>query len=99
MKMNKAAVLAALVVTTLGMSSGVASATSGDSDGVVDYKATTTKTSTIISTDAGSLDVHNGVFEIKAANGKTLAGNMEAAFRQMVERDQQRLPPTHIQVY
>ena len=32
-------------------------------------------------------------------NGKTLARNMEAAFRQMVERDQQRLPPTQIQVY
>ncbi len=80
MKMNKAAVVATLVVTALGLSCGVASATSGGSEGVVDYKATTTKTSTIISTDAGSLDVHDGVFEIKAANGKTLAGT-ELSFR------------------
>jgi hypothetical protein len=79
-KLNKAAVVAALVTTALGLSSGVAGATSDGSGGVVDYRATTTKNSTIISTDAGSLDVHNGVFTIRAANGKTLAGT-ELSFR------------------
>ncbi|MQY17809.1 hypothetical protein [Nocardia macrotermitis] len=80
MKLNKVAVVAALVVTALGLSSGVSSATPNGSDGVVDYKATTTKSSTIISTDAGSLDARDGVFTIRANNGKVLAGT-ELSFR------------------
>jgi hypothetical protein len=75
-KMKKFAVVAALVTAALGVTAGAANAAPAPAaaDGAVDYKATTTKTSTIIKTDAGSMDVENGVFKIKAANGTTLAG-------------------------
>lgn len=76
MKMRKFAVVAALVTAALGVTAGAANAAPAPAaaNGAVDYKATTTKTSTIIKTDAGSMDVENGVFKIKAANGTTLAG-------------------------
>ncbi|MGY2060906.1 hypothetical protein ACW9HQ_39070, partial [Nocardia gipuzkoensis] len=38
------------------------------------YKATTSETSSVVTTDSGSLDVDNGVFRIKAADGTTVAG-------------------------
>jgi hypothetical protein len=74
--MRKFAVVAALVTAALGVTAGSANAAPAPApaNGAVDYKATTTKTSTIIKTDAGSMDVENGVFKIKAANGTTLAG-------------------------
>ncbi|WP_429418049.1 hypothetical protein [Nocardia sp. GAS34] len=74
--MRKFAVVAALVTAALGVTAGAANAAPAPAaaNGAVDYKATTTKTSTIIKTDAGSMDVENGVFKIKAANGTTLAG-------------------------
>jgi hypothetical protein len=75
-KIRKFAVVAALVTTALGASAGIVNAAPvpAVAPAAVDYKATTTKTSTIIRTDAGSMDVENGVFKIKAANGVTLAG-------------------------
>ncbi|MEG8177133.1 hypothetical protein GZH49_01135 [Nocardia terpenica] len=74
MKMRKLAVVAALVTAALGITAATVNAAPNAADGTVDYKATTTDKSTIIQTDAGSLDVENGVFKIKAANGATLAG-------------------------
>ncbi|QIS17192.1 hypothetical protein [Nocardia terpenica] len=74
MKIRKLAVVAALVTTALGITTGTVNAAPDAADGVVNYRATTTDKSTIISTDAGSLDVENGVFKIKAADGTTLAG-------------------------
>ena len=79
MRINKFAATAALVTVALGVPAATAGAVT-DNAGVVDYKATTTKTSTVISTDAGSLVNDNGVFKIKAVNGKVLAGT-ELSFR------------------
>ncbi|MBY8862349.1 hypothetical protein K7711_38165 [Nocardia sp. CA2R105] len=72
MKINKFAVSTALVSAALGVTSGTAQA--APATDAINYKATTTEKSTIISTDAGSMDVEDGVFKIKAANGTTLAG-------------------------
>ncbi|MBB5913536.1 hypothetical protein BJY24_002403 [Nocardia transvalensis] len=77
--MRKFAAVAALVTTAIGISAGTAHAEPSD-EGVVNYQATTTEKSTIISTDAGSLDAENGVFKIKAADGTTVAGT-ELSFR------------------
>ncbi|MGQ4598654.1 hypothetical protein [Nocardia sp. R6R-6] len=82
MKMRKLAVLAALVTVATGVAagtSGAAPATEADS-GVINYTAGATPTSTIITTDAGSLVNEDGVFKIKAANGTTVAG-AELKFR------------------
>ncbi len=79
-KMRKFAVVAALLTTALGIATGTAGAAPPGDAGAVDYKATSTDKSTIISTDAGSLDVDNGVFKIKAADGTTVAGT-ELSFR------------------
>lgn len=75
MLMRKFAATSALVIAALGVTAGTVNAAPVSADnGAVDYKATTTNKSTIIKTDAGSMDVENGVFKIKAANGTTLAG-------------------------
>ncbi|MBU3060246.1 hypothetical protein KO481_01725 [Nocardia sp. NEAU-G5] len=76
MMMRKFAATSAMLIAALGIAAGTANAAPAPAaaNGAVDYKATTTKTSTIIKTDAGSMDVENGVFKIKAANGTTLAG-------------------------
>jgi hypothetical protein len=79
-KMRKFVVVAALATTTVGVVTGTVNAAPAEDGGTVNYEATATPTSTVISTDAGSLDVENGVFKIKAANGATLAGT-ELSFR------------------
>ncbi|WP_067664038.1 hypothetical protein [Nocardia miyunensis] len=76
MKLTKFAVVAALVTTALGVTAGAADATPQSAPEAVNYKAWTTPTATIVKTDAGSMDVENGVFKIKAANGKTLDGTV-----------------------
>jgi hypothetical protein len=74
-KMRNFAVVAATVAAAVGVTAGTVNAAPDTPDeGVVNYQASTNEKSTIISTDAGSLDVENGVFKIKAANGTTLAG-------------------------
>ncbi len=73
MNIRKYVVVAALATTTVGIGAG-ASYAAPVADGVVNYKATTTETSSVIATDSGSLDVDNGVFRIKAADGTTVAG-------------------------
>ncbi|MGV9412395.1 hypothetical protein ACWDOP_20995 [Nocardia sp. NPDC003693] len=81
MKMRKFAGVAALVVTALGLASGTAGASPVKADeGVINYTQTTTETQSIISTDAGSLVVEDGIFKVKAANGTVVAGT-ELNFR------------------
>ncbi|MQY17141.1 hypothetical protein [Nocardia macrotermitis] len=77
--MRKFAAASTLLATTLAVTAGVAGATPADS-GAVNYKATTTQQATIISTDAGSMTAQDGVFKIRAADGKVLAGT-ELSFR------------------
>ncbi len=67
------------VAAALGVVAGPAHADSV-SDGVVNYQATRTDRSSIVTTDAGSMAVEDGVFKIKAANGSVLAGT-ELSFR------------------
>ncbi|MFI5781266.1 hypothetical protein [Nocardia sp. NPDC051570] len=74
MKMRKFAVVTALVTTALGVAAGSVNAAPVNDDGAVYYKSTTEGKSSIITTDAGSMDVEDGVFKIKAANGTVLAG-------------------------
>ncbi|WP_433209172.1 hypothetical protein ACQP1G_38625 [Nocardia sp. CA-107356] len=70
--MSKFVGVAAGLVTAVGIASGAAGAQ--PSDGAVEFTAHATDTQSIITTDAGSLVVEDGVFEIKAANGTVLAG-------------------------
>ncbi|MGV9823825.1 hypothetical protein ACWDTH_35400, partial [Nocardia xishanensis] len=77
--MRKSIACAALAAATL-LPAGVSAADPATSAEVVNYTATPTPTSTIISTDAGSLVDDNGVFKIKAADGTVLAGT-ELSFR------------------
>ncbi|RDI41722.1 hypothetical protein DFR68_1311, partial [Nocardia mexicana] len=79
MRINKFAATAALVTGALSITAGTAGAAPAEPVGV-NYKATTTDTATIIATDAGSMDVDNGVFRIRAADGTVLAGH-ELSFR------------------
>ncbi|MGV9674531.1 hypothetical protein ACWDSJ_04550 [Nocardia sp. NPDC003482] len=74
MLMRKFAATSALLIAALGVTAGTVNAAPAADEGVVNYKSTTTPTSTIISTDSGSMVVEDGVFKIKAANGTTLAG-------------------------
>ncbi|WP_024801254.1 hypothetical protein [Nocardia sp. BMG51109] len=80
MLMRKFAATSALLIAALGITAGAVNAAPAADEGVVNYQATPTQDATIISTDAGSMDVENGVFKIKAANGTTLAGQ-ELNFR------------------
>ncbi|GAB3211442.1 hypothetical protein [Nocardia tengchongensis] len=75
MLMRKFAVTAALVSAAVAVTAGTVNAAPAEADnGTVNYTATTSETNSIIRTDAGSLVVENGVFEIKAANGTVVAG-------------------------
>ncbi|MFE3793209.1 hypothetical protein [Nocardia tengchongensis] len=75
MLMRKFAATAALAVAALGVTAGTVNAAPAAADnGAINYTATTSETNTIIRTDAGSLVVENGNFEIKAANGNVVAG-------------------------
>ncbi|MFI7667653.1 hypothetical protein [Nocardia sp. NPDC049526] len=78
--MRKIAAAGVLLASALAVTAqaGVAAPQAGD--GGVNYTTNVTDKSTIISTDAGSMAVEDGVFKIKAANGVTLAG-AELAFR------------------
>ncbi|MGV9674530.1 hypothetical protein ACWDSJ_04545 [Nocardia sp. NPDC003482] len=79
MKMRKFAATSALVIAALGVTAGTVHAAPAAAD-VIDFKSTTTPESTVISTDAGSMVVEDGVFKIKAADGTTVAGT-ELKFR------------------
>ncbi|WP_460697261.1 hypothetical protein [Nocardia thraciensis] len=74
MLMRKFAATSALLIAALGVTAGTVNAAPAADEGVVNYKATNTGTTAVISTDAGSLVNEDGVFKIKAANGATVAG-------------------------
>ncbi|BCK52377.1 hypothetical protein [Nocardia wallacei] len=80
MLMRKFAATSAMLIAAIGVTAGTVNAQPTADEGAVNFKATTTETSTIISTDSGSLVNENGVFKIKAANGTTLAGT-DLSFR------------------
>ncbi|MBF6241025.1 hypothetical protein IU474_28665 [Nocardia otitidiscaviarum] len=80
MRIGKFAAITALTATALMVSAGTAHAAPRADPGVINYTATTSESSTIITTDAGSLDIEDGHFKIKAANGAVLAGT-ELSFR------------------
>ncbi|NKY49750.1 hypothetical protein [Nocardia vermiculata] len=73
--------IAALAVmsTAVALGAGAAGAEQPGA-GAVDFTATSTPESTVISTDSGSLVADNGVFRIKAADGTDVAGT-ELSFR------------------
>ncbi|MGV9823808.1 hypothetical protein ACWDTH_35305, partial [Nocardia xishanensis] len=70
---------AALLTAAMSFTTGTAGADAARGE-VVNYTATTTQESTIITTDAGSLVDEDGVFKIKSADGAVLAGT-ELSFR------------------
>ena len=73
--MRKIAAASVLLAAALSIPAGTASATpAAPANGAVDFQASTANNTSVIKTDAGSMDVANGVFEIKSANGKVLAG-------------------------
>ncbi|MFJ9364072.1 hypothetical protein ACIRRA_06605 [Nocardia sp. NPDC101769] len=81
MRLKKFAASSALVIAALGITVGTVNAAPAASDnGAINYTATTSETNSVIRTDAGSLVVENGIFEIKAANGTVVAG-MPLSFR------------------
>ncbi|MFB8008073.1 hypothetical protein ACFVUS_20095 [Nocardia sp. NPDC058058] len=81
MKMRKFAGVAALLIGAIGVTTGTVAAAPAQADaGAINYSATNTNTNTVITTDAGSLVVEDGVFKVKAANGTTVAGT-ELSFR------------------
>ncbi|QIS01117.1 hypothetical protein F5X71_01175 [Nocardia brasiliensis] len=76
MLMRKFAATSALLIAALGVTAGAgnaAPAAAADNE-AVNFTAHATDTQTIISTDAGSMTVEDGIFKIKAANGATIAG-------------------------
>ncbi|MFE3281094.1 hypothetical protein [Nocardia sp. NPDC059239] len=77
---SKTVACAAVAITALSLPAGAANADPAAETGVVNYSATSTPTSTVIETDAGSLVDDHGVFKIKAADGTVLAGT-ELSFR------------------
>ncbi|MFB8008409.1 hypothetical protein [Nocardia sp. NPDC056000] len=78
MKLNTFA--ASIVMSSaLAVCAGTAHADT-TADSAINYTATNSETNTVIRTDAGSMAVEDGVFKIKAADGKTIAGT-ELTFR------------------
>ncbi|MGW4094633.1 hypothetical protein ACWEH3_32930, partial [Nocardia sp. NPDC004718] len=77
--MRKIVTVAAGLVAAVGIASGSAGAQPG-ADDAVGFTAHATDTQSIVTTDAGSMVVEDGLFKIKAANGAVLAG-MPLTFR------------------
>ncbi|MFD6155755.1 hypothetical protein ACFWF7_05925 [Nocardia sp. NPDC060256] len=73
MRMRKLAVVAALVTMATGVAAGTSVAAPQTDADPVNYTARATDTSSIISTDSGSLVVEDEAFKIKAADGTTVA--------------------------
>ncbi|MFI6953597.1 hypothetical protein ACIBJI_08975 [Nocardia sp. NPDC050408] len=78
--MRKIAAAGVLLASALAVTAPPGAATPQADDRGVNYTANATERSTIITTDAGSMAVEDGVFKIEAADGTTLAG-AELAFR------------------
>ncbi|TLG09501.1 hypothetical protein FEK35_15395 [Nocardia cyriacigeorgica] len=80
MKFTKLALITVAATTALGLTAATAQAAPEPETEAVGFTATATETSSIISTDAGSLVVEDRVLKIKAPNGTVLAG-MPLSFR------------------
>ncbi|MGW4090930.1 hypothetical protein [Nocardia sp. NPDC004750] len=81
MLMRKFAATSALLIAALGVTAGtVNAAPAAEADDAVNFTAHATDTQSIITTDAGSMVVEDGVFKVKAANGNVLTG-MPMTFR------------------
>ncbi|MTE14572.1 hypothetical protein [Nocardia aurantiaca] len=78
--MRNTAAASALLAAGLCISAGITGTAGADTPEAVNYTATSTPTTTIVRTDAGSMTVEDGVFKIKAADGTVLAGT-ELSFR------------------
>ncbi|MFE9583286.1 hypothetical protein ACFYO1_43425 [Nocardia sp. NPDC006044] len=74
MRMRKLAVVAALVTMTTGVAAGTSVAAPPANDDPVNFTAHATDTSSIITTDSGSIVVEDDTLKIKAANGTVVAG-------------------------
>ncbi|QBS42378.1 hypothetical protein [Nocardia sp. CS682] len=76
MLMRKFAATSALLIAALGVTAGTVNAAPAPEaeSGAVNFTASSTATQSIITTDAGSMVVEDGIFKIKAANGTTIAG-------------------------
>ncbi|WP_446223930.1 hypothetical protein ACTWPB_01310 [Nocardia sp. IBHARD005] len=76
MKMRKLAVVAALLTMATGVSAGTSVAAPAEQEAAaINYSAEVVDESkAVITTDAGSLVVEDGVFKIKAANGTVVTG-------------------------
>ncbi|MBF6191884.1 hypothetical protein U3653_10480 [Nocardia sp. CDC186] len=77
--MRKIVTVAAGLVAAVGIASGSAGA-QPEAEDAVGFTARATDTQSIITTDAGSMVVEDGVFKVKAANGTVLTG-MPLTFR------------------
>ncbi|MEV6138367.1 hypothetical protein AB0L63_20345, partial [Nocardia sp. NPDC051990] len=64
--MRKIVTVAAGLVAAVGIASGSAGAQPGDEGGAVGFTANATDTQSIVTTDAGSMVVEEGVFKIKS---------------------------------
>jgi hypothetical protein len=73
MLMRKFAATSALVIAALGVTAGTVNAAPAP-ETAVNFTAESTESSTIITTDAGSLVVEDNTFKVKASNGTVLAG-------------------------
>ncbi|AYF77418.1 hypothetical protein D7D52_30420 [Nocardia yunnanensis] len=81
MRTKGLAAVTALVAAVTAITAGTVNAEANTGDlGIIHYTASATDRSAIISTDAGSMDVENGVFKIKGADGTVVAGQ-ELSFR------------------
>ncbi|WP_327110271.1 hypothetical protein OHB12_20940 [Nocardia sp. NBC_01730] len=74
MFLRKIATVSTLAIAVTGITAGNVSAAPQTENGMVGYTATTSEESAVIQIDSGSMDVENGIFEVKAANGTVLAG-------------------------
>ncbi|WP_330233925.1 hypothetical protein OHA40_16595 [Nocardia sp. NBC_00508] len=72
MLMRKFAATSALLIAALGVTAGTVNAAPEADNGAVNFTARTTDTQSIITTDAGSMVIEDGVFKVKAANGNVL---------------------------
>ncbi|WP_433734672.1 hypothetical protein ACQP0C_27605 [Nocardia sp. CA-129566] len=71
--MRKIVTVAAGLAAAVSVASGSAGA-QPDTEGAVDFTAYATDTQSIVTTNAGSMIVEDGVLKIRAANGAALAG-------------------------
>ncbi|WP_280344463.1 hypothetical protein [Nocardia neocaledoniensis] len=75
MLMRKFAATSALLIAAMGVTAGTAHAQAPEEAAPINYTAEVVDGSkSVITTDAGSLVVEDGIFKIKAANGTTVAG-------------------------